>query len=780
MVEVDDRYYPLIKHEKPWRYKEDGLTVTRGNAWTGPGCHLGCGVKLYTDENGKLVKCEGDEESPYNQGRLCVRCLDIPEVTNSDMRLTYPMKRDKSKRGKDEFVRISWDEALDTIEAQLKKTAKEYGPESVLFLQGTGRDIASWISRLAWSYGSPNYGFPLSGLACYLPRVAGAYTTTGNFWVCDMSQQLPDRYDDPEWKCPDVMIVWGNNPLVSNSDGFFGHWVVDAMKLGMKLIVCDPRITWLGSRAEIQLPVRPGTDAALALAMLNVIVSEDLYDHDFVSKWVYGFDEFAERVKQYDVDKVAETTWVPAEKIRAAARMFANADAACVQWGVAVDMTKEALPAGQAIMALPQICGFIDKPGCMIVPPEILFYGGGFGADLLTPEQTAKRLGLDKYPALGAGFATLQPDVMLKAMETGDPYEIHGMWLQTTNTLACMGADPKRFLKASLKMDFIYCVDLFMTPTIMALADIVLPAATYPERDGIRIGDGAQRGETINKVTSIGECKSDMEINLELGKRLNPEAWPWDNVKEMFSSIIESTGYNFDELREVAPLFPKYTYRKYEKGMLRPDGQPGFNTPTGRIELWCTAYYNFGLDPMPYFEEPAPGPVSTPELLDEYPLVLTTGARNWFLFHSEHRNIPRLRAGHPEPLVEIHPETAKKLGVADGDWVWVESPKDRAMRVVKITEKLIHKNIVSADHAWWHPEGKPENLFDVFDLAINNEVTWTPGKSGFGSNYKCNLVKIYKVKPEEMTDEAKQSRFEPMHSNGYDPIAELEKNKEAK
>ena len=136
------------------------------------------------------------------------------------MRLTYPMKRDKSKRGKDEFVRISWDEALDTIEAQLKKTAKEYGPESVLFLQGTGRDIASWISRLAWSYGSQTM-VSLSGLACYLPRVAGAYTTTGNFWVCDMSQQFPDRYDNPEWKCPDVMIVWGNNPPVSNSDGFW-------------------------------------------------------------------------------------------------------------------------------------------------------------------------------------------------------------------------------------------------------------------------------------------------------------------------------------------------------------------------------------------------------------------------------------------------------------------------------------------------------------------------------------------------------------------------------
>ncbi len=749
MAETDERYYPQIDHEKPWRYEEDGLTVTRGSAWTGPGCHLGCGVLLYTDENGKLVKCEGDEENPFTQGRLCVRCLDIPEVTNSDLRLTYPMKRDKSKRGVDEWERITWDEAFDTIEAQLKETAEKYGPESVMFMQGTGRDIASWISRLAWSYGSPNYGFPFSGLACYLPRVAGCYTTTGSFWVCDMSQEYPDRYDNPNWKCPEVMIVWGNNPLVSNSDGFFGHWVVDAMKLGMKLIVMDPRITWLGSRAALQLPVRPGTDAALALGMLNVIIQEDLYDHDFVSKWCYGFDEFKARCAEYPVEKVAETTWVPAEKIIAAARMFANAEAACVQWGVAVDMTKEALPAGQAIMALPQICGFIDKPGCMIVPPEILFYGGGFGADLLTPEQEAKRLGLDKYPALGAGFATLQADVMMEAMETGEPYEVHGLWLQTTNTIACMGADPKRWLAAAQKMDFVYCVDLFMTPTIMALADIVLPAATYPERDGIRIGDGPQRGETINKVTQIGECKSDMEINLELGRRLNPEAWPWKDVKEMFSYVIESTGYDFDGMREVAPLYPKYEYKKYEKGLLRADGQPGFNTPTGRIELWCTSYNSFGLDPMPYFEEPEPGPYSTPEMMDEYPLVLTTGARNWWQFHSEHRNIPRLRAGHPDPLIEVHPNTAAKLGLEEGDWVWVENYMDRVKRKVTITPQVLHENMVSTDHGWWFPEAKPEDLYDVFDLNINQEITWTPGKSGFGSNYKCNLVKLYKVKEGE-------------------------------
>ncbi|MDR1359230.1 MAG: molybdopterin-dependent oxidoreductase [Coriobacteriales bacterium] len=749
---TEKREYVLIEHEKPWTYEEDGLKVARGSAWTGPGCHIGCGVLLYTDENGRLVKVEGDPENPFNEGRLCIRCLALPEVTHSTKRLTYPMKRDKALRGKNQFERISWDEALDTIEAKLKEIAEQYGPESVLFMQGTGRDIAAWISRLAWSYGSPNYGFPLSGLACYLPRVSGMYSTTGSFWVCDCSQQFPDRYDNPEYQDPEVMILWGNNPLISNSDGFFGHWVVDLMRRGMKTIVCDPRMTWLGARAEIVLPVRPGTDAALALGMLNVIIGEDLYDHEFVELWCYGFDELAERAKEYPVDKVAEICWVDADRIRTAARLFANAERACVQWGVAVDMTREALPAGQAISALTQITGNIDRPGGMIIPPELIFYGGGFGADLLTPEQTNKRLGMNQYPLLKFGFATFQPDVALRAMETGDPYEIRGLWLQTTNTIACMGADPKRWLAAAKKADFIVCTDLFMTPTIMALADYVLPAATYPERDGLRIGDGPQRGETINKVVQVGECKSDMEINLELGRRLNPEAWPWQDVKEMFTSMIAETGYDFDGLRAVAPAYPRYIYRKHEKGLLRRDGSPGFNTATGRIELWATVYANAGLDPLPYFEEPEPGPGSTPELLDEYPLVLTTGARNWGMFHSEHRNIPRLRSLRPDPLIEVHPDAAEKFGLKDGDWVWVENQLDRAKRRVKLWPALLDARFCSTDHAWWFPEADPEKLYEVFDLNINNNVTWTPGKSGFGSNYKCMLVKLSKVEEGETHD----------------------------
>lgn len=746
---MEDKGYMTVPHEKPWQYQEGDCTVTRGSAWTGPGCHIGCGVLLYTDADGKLVKVEGDPENPYNEGRLCVRCLDLPEVTNHKDRLLYPMRRDPKDRGKNKWERMSWDEAVDYVSGRLIEIRDKYGPETVLFGQGTGRDISGWITRIAWSYGSPNYCcFALSGNACYLPRVAGMAATSGGYTVADCAQQFPDRYDNPNWRCPEMMVLWGNYPLRANSDGFYGHWMIDLMKRGMKIMMVDPRVTWLSLKAEEHLRLRPGTDAALALGMMNVIINENLYDHDFVEKWTYGFDELSERVQEYSPAKVAEITWVPEEQIIRAARLLATSKPCAMQWGLAVDMVKEALPAGQAIVGLFQITGNVDIPGGNIFPVELIAYSGGWGGDLISEEQKAKRIGLDDYPLLKLGFQVASNDSLLETLLTDKPYKMRGAWLQTNNAIACMGAEPKRVMEGLLRLEFNVVVDLFMTPTAMAVADVVLPACTYPEKDGLRLGDGLQRGEVINKVTQVGEAKSDAEINLLIGKRLNPDAWPWDNVQDMLSAMIESTGMTFSELREQAPIYLPFEYRRYETGKLRADGRPGFNTATGRIELWSTFYSQCGLDPMPYYDEPNPSPLSTPELMEEYPLVLTTGARRWSSFHSEHRQVDRLRRMDPWPYIEIHPETAAKYGFTEGEWVWVENQLGRAKRTVKITP-IVDPRVVSCDHGWWLPERDPENLYDVFDVNINNLVPMACGKSGFGANYKTSICKLYKVEEGE-------------------------------
>jgi anaerobic selenocysteine-containing dehydrogenase len=748
---LQDENKPLGRN-RPLQWEEDGYTVTRSASHSGPGCHNGCDVLLYTDKNGKLVKVEGDPQAPFNQGRLCSRCLALPEVVNHPDRLQYPMKR-VGERGENKWQRITWDEAYDGIIAGLNTIKEKYGPESVIFAQGTGRDITPYISRLAWTYGSPNPTYLLSGSACYLPRIAACYNTTGSFWVADCSQTWPDRYDNSQYKAPETMVLWGNNPIVANADGFFGHWVVDLMRRGTQLIVVDPRMTFLASKAALWLPIRPGTDAALALGMLNIIIQEELYDKEFVDKWTYGFDKLAERVAQYPVEKVAEITWLPKEKIIAAARMFAQSKHATVQWGLALDMTKEAIPATMAIIDLVAICGNLDVPGGWIPPYFVVNMGFGWGNELISKEMHAKRLGVAEYPLTGRGFNLSQPDVTVKAMVTGKPYPVKGAWLQTTNVLACTTSDPKYMLKGLLNCDLVVVVDLFMTPTAVAAADYVLPAATYPERDGIRSCDNPQYGATINKVTQIGEVKSDMQINLELGKRLNPEAWPWDNVQDMFTSLIQNShvaGYDFKQLRQDTPVYKAYSYKKYEAGGLRFDGQPGFNTPTGRVELYSLSFEECGLDPLPYFEEPTYSPNSAPEYVKEYPIVLTTGARDWASFHSEHRQVGRLRALKPRPIFEIHPDTAAKYGIREGDMVWIENHLGRAKRKAKLTT-IIDPRVINTDHGWWFPEeeGAQPHLFGVWETNINQLMEFVPGRSGFGSNFKGLMCKIYKVKEGE-------------------------------
>ena len=745
---TEKREYTLVDHEKPYQFDEDGLHVTRGCAWSAPGCHLGCGILMYTDDEGRLVKVEGDPENPFNQGRLCVRCLDLPEVVYSPDRILHPLKRAREDRGKDKWEPIGWDEALDEIAGKILAAKEEFGPESVAFYSGTGRDIGQYITRLCWGFNSPNFVFLMSGQSCYSPRVAGCFSTSGSFWVGDYSQQFPDRYDNPDWKRPDLIVIWGNNPIVSNSDGLYGHWVVDCLKMGSRAIVVDPRMIWLASKAEHYLQIRPGTDGALALGIVNYLIENDLYDHEFVSLWCYGFEELAERAKEYPLDEVAKITDLPAEDIVAVARAIADSDAVTLQWGVAIDQIKETIPTAQAVLAIFEITGNIGKPGTMQQPASILNYAAGWGSEFLVPEQEAKRIGQDEHPLIKMGFQECVTDDYIRCLETGKPYPIKVAWMQTTNPLACTGVDAKRTLDAHMNIETIVYVDLFMTPTSMALADYFLPACTYAERNGLRVGDGAQRAETINKaIEPLGESRSDMQICLDIGKRISPEAWPWDTVEDMYSNILAETGHTFEEMQELAPGYPPFEYHMHEKGLLRADGNVGFDTATGRIELWCSMYNNLGLDPLPSYEEPVPSPLSTPELCEEYPLVLTTGARLWGMFHSEHRQIPRMRALHPEPLVYVNPKTAERFGVKDGDWVWVENHRGRCKRVVKETP-IVNEHTASTDHAWWHPEAPGEldaGLYDLWDLTVENLLPYDCGKTGFGANYKNTICKIYRV-----------------------------------
>lgn len=753
---------------KPWRYEEDGMTVTRTAAWSAPGCHpTGCGLKVYV-KDGKLVKVEGDENHPVTKGRLCVRCLTLKDFTYHPDRIIYPMKRAKEDRGKDKWERITWNEAYQIIKEETDKVKEKYGAQAITALSGTGREgnVPGYGAHRA--LGTPTGCYTQSGFACYGPRVSiTTYVLGAPYPEMDFAGGLPGGYDDPRYTTPELIVQWGKEPIVSNGDGLFGHAVIDLMKRGAKLMTIDPRLTWTGTRAQYHLQLRPGTDAALGMAMLDVIITEDLYDHDFVDRWTYGFEQLAERVHTMPAEKAAEITGVPADEIREAARAYANAKPATIAWGLAIDQTINGAQAGHCILALMAITGNLDVPGGQILQ-DINDGAGdqivaGLGWSMLDDDLKNKIIGLEEYPAYVGIMLQAHADRMLDAMETGIPYEIRSVWGASTNVIApTCSAQPKRWHNALVNMDFNWVTDCWMTPTAMAMADVFLPIASSIEHDSVvptHYGGSPNYMSALNQCIQVGECRSEFDNYRQLGMITHPEAYDGypdaeSNEKFIETYFLAGTGVTYEQLREEVTHQRIVGYKKYETGQLRSDGQPGFNTQTGRVELYSYAFQSFGEDALPYYSEPPYSPVSTPELMEEYPFILTTGARTYTYFHSEGRQIPKLREINPDPLIEVNPEDAKRLGIKDGDWVRIWNQFGFCFEKAKVTP-VVTPGLVHAQHGWWFPEedGEEPHLFGVWKSNINSLIPHSRnGKLGFGSPYKAMICNIRKADESELVE----------------------------
>ncbi|MDR3315165.1 MAG: molybdopterin-dependent oxidoreductase [Coriobacteriales bacterium] len=754
---------------KPWRYEDEGCTVTRSSVWSPPGCHpVGCGLKLYVDDKGKLVRVEGDENHPVTQGRLCPRCIALKDYVYNPSRIVYPMRRDPQFRGQDDkWERISWDEALDLIEERYKALTGQYGRETMVIFTGTGREGGTMAPFATMAFATPNFCYTQSGYACYTPRLAAcAYITGIPYPELDYAAGLPGRYDDPEYEVPEVIMLWGKEPLPSNPDGFFGHAVIDLMRRGARLISVDPRVNWLSTRADFHLRLRPGTDTALALGLLNVIITEELYDKDFVDYWTYGFEALAERASEMTPEKVSGITGVPVEDILGAARMYATAKPASILWGLAVDQKTNGMQNGQAVVALMAITGNIDRPGGQVVGDiNSGLNEGGFGFDAgIGPELAQKMIGIAEYPGYCNLILNSQADLTLKAMETDDPYPLRMGMYTGNNLLACTSAEPRRW-RAAINRSLEFCIafDCFMTPSAQATCDLFLPLATVVEREGAlfaEYGAAPLYFGAMNKAIEPGECRSDLELCFMLGKRLNPHLWEeYDTVRDFINHLRLGRQYDFEDLRKEVTLQQDVSYFKYENGSLRRDGQLGFNTPSGRIELYSSAFMQFNDDPLPYYEEPHFSPVSTPDLFKEYPFVLTTGARTYAFFHSEHRQVSYLRELNPDPLVEVNPKVAAHLGIADGQWCEVFNHIGSAKYKAKVTE-TVNEGTLHAQHGWWFPEADPNDAdengpYQTFRSNINNLVpNFHMGKIGFGAPFKSMIANIRPIEASYDTDMA--------------------------
>ena len=664
-------------------------------------CVSGCGIDAYV-EDGKLVKVEGMAEHPLNKGKLCPRGYNLVEYANAEERLKYPMKKENG-----EWKRISWDEALDTIASKLMKIKEEYGAHAVSIFNGSmaveNIELASFTQRFKGAFGTPNLISVES--ICFRIRVIAHLLTLGRF-----------TSEDPEKSS--CIVLWGNNP--DQSRFMWADMIRERVeKDGLRLVAIDPKRTEI-AKVGLHLQVRPGTDTALGLAMLNVIISEGLYDKQFVEEYTIGFDELKEHVKEYTPEKVSEITWVPASDIRHAARMMATNKPMCIIPGTcSLAHSGSALQAERLICILQAVTGNLDVPGGWAMTPLLRL------TDLRIPVEE-EPVGAAEYPifyktwgkAVPYGQSMLWPDQVLSEK----PYPIKALIVTGGNPALTM-PESNKTVEAIKKLDFVAIIDPFMTETA-ELADIVLPACTFLEKMGLGMVYGINAGIPyllLRKplVDPPGEAWADWKFWTELARRMGlGEYFPWNTDREVVSMLLEPSGVTIEKLEE-NPCGIFYDEKNYDARE-----NFGFRTPSKKVELYSQALKDEGFDPMPTYHEPVQSPISTPGLAKEYPLILVTGARMKEFTHSQLRMMTNMRRTAPEPIAEIHPTAARDNGIMDGEMVYVETRKGSIKMKARVTQDIAPK-VVTIPHGW-----AVANANVLTDLQARDPVSGYPMLKG--------------------------------------------------
>ncbi len=684
-------------------------------------CQAGCGLLAHI-ENGQVVKLTGDPESPVSHGRLCLKGANAFDYLHHPDRLKHPLRR-TGERGGGRWEPISWDEALDAVADGLSRAKTAHGAESVVFLRGSfkGGYEGAYLARFANAFGTPN----IASMApvCFMPRVQGSVITHGFLPVPD--------YEYP----PACIIVWGAN-LTETRLGE-GLDTLNAVKKGSKLIVVDPRGFDLTRRADIWLQLRPGSDLALALAMIHVIIAEDLYDRTFVDTWTVGFEKLKEHVGQYSPEALEKTTWVPARSVREAARLYARFRPAVLQAGNAIDHNGNNFQTARAFAILRAITGNIGIPGGELAcsqPPIMPMGSPAFDLRGKLPQEIRDRRLNAEDGFLPSVFYAL-PQSIVRSVLVGKPYRLHAAYILGANPLLTY-TNAREVYRALRTIDFLVVADMFMTPTA-AMADVLFPVGTFLETDGIIAPPYYPIVHVQQKVAQVGECRSDYEILAGLARRLGLGDCFWENERECLDYILRPAGLTFEEFGKIGALVGRKEYRKHER--------EGFATPSKKVELYSERLKGWGFDPIPTHRETPETPLGAPDVVAEYPLVLTSWKTEEFR-HSGERQIEALRKRHPEPFVSVHHETAARYGIADGDMVYVETKRGRIRQKALLTDD-IDPRVVGVDYGWWFPEKGPGGEYGWAEGNVNiltdDAEPW--GREMGTATLRGFLCRIYKA-----------------------------------
>jgi anaerobic selenocysteine-containing dehydrogenase len=481
----------------------------------------------------------------------------------------------------------------------------------------------------------------------------------------------------------------------------------------------------MADQADMYLRIRPGTDGALALAMMNVIIAEDLYDRGFVEKHTTGFEKLVPHVKPYTPEWAEELTWIPADDIRKLARLFANTKGASIFQGTCTqDQTANGTQNSRAFGVLQAITGNINVPGGWVTSPPPRFGHPGYSVEGMP-------LGAEEYPLFFELWGRKAPYGVVTMVPESIPEKLKAFMVIGGNPLISM-PDSNAFKSAFEKLDLLVVHDLFMTETARA-AHYVLPACSHIEKWGVAYTYNVCHCLPylmLRKkcIEPLHESWSEWRFLTELASRLGlSESFPWKSEKEFVSFMIAPSGFSFDYLLNEKPEGDYYAEKKYTI----PDGF--FRTPSGKIEIYSDALEQVGFDPLPSYLEPERGPVrGDRSFLEKYPLILSVGNRNLYYTHSQHHQVGALQKLSPEPLTEIGPETAEKYGIADGDPVVVETNRGRVKMKARV-DKRVAEGVVLAPHGW----GGDANANLLTDAACREPIMGYPDQKSL----QCRIRK---------------------------------------
>ena len=667
-------------------------------------CSACCPVTV-TLEAGRLVRAERKSFLPSEKRLQCPKLAAAAEIVYAPDRLLRPLIRTRG----DGFREASWDEALDRVAEKFAHFKQTEGAQSVAWLRGMAADWgAPWdyANRLMNAFGSPN--------------------TIGNGSVCHVARDMAHCYTYgamtlPQPKDSRCIVIWGKNDR--NTSPGACEAIFYARERGAKLIVVDPVRTPFTEMADIWLQIKPGCDGPLAMAMIREIIVEGLYDADFVREYGLGFEDLRTAAAAFQAEKVAEETWLDAEAIRRAARLYATTKPACIIDGNGLDMQLQAFDATRAVCMLRVLTGNLDREGGDFIPQPVP----------LKNLQLKERLPADAvpitadYPLFDAFHPTWgrhAQSCLIDAILDEIPYPVRMLVVQSGNPAVTM-TDANRVRRALEKLEFLVVIDLFRNRTA-EMADVILPAASCFEKS--QLNRSSMRNSPVvlqNQVIDwLGESRPDWKILFDLGRRLGlAEDFPWESAEAAIDEQLAPSGLAVAKLREnpdglrAEPL----RFEKYRS--------EGFATPSGKIEFYSARLAEAGHSPVPFEKGALEEPLSFAGDCGADALIGMSGERTNHYTHTQYRRIPSLVRQEPEGFVEIHPRDAEQRGIAEGQWLTITNPRGRVRMKARISE-AVHPG--SIRFAWGWGEIDPAwNANNLTDDERRDPVTGTPANRSF-------------------------------------------------